>query len=198
MYQPVEFSAAKIVRLPFCAQFFYCSGDDAPNDFCGRAGRLVSHLAGVCARESGPIRSRCPLDRVIRVGQVRCAPRQACRVQPRRMCESPPDSDSLVSLILIAWVGEWLNASGCTDCRELCLPPSKEGSREAKIRVAGYARQRPHAGKAADACTPIKAHDERFRLIVEMMRGGEDRQAAFAHPRSERSVSDFACLFLKA
>ena len=68
--------------------------------------------------------------------------------------------------------------------------------KQERVRASGQGRIAAHAGEAADAGSTAQAHRNRFRLVVEMVRGQQCGQSALFQPCAQSAVADRPRLFL--
>src|SRR5689334_9328650 len=99
-------------------------------------------------------------------------------------------------MILVARVFGGANAGFGADSLQFLAAPAEKRPHEGDI-APGHRRRAAHAGEAANARATGQAHDDRLRLIVELMPGDDRVEAALLRPFAEESITLRAGAFLE-
>ena len=132
------------------------------------------------------MRSQCPIQRFVGVPGAERWPR-ARRIGPVRFAQHLANSAAVMPGIAIARIVHWRQLSVGNQLFQLGLSPSQQ--RPDQFDVLGQRPLRASASQSSHARAAQQAHQQRFGLVVGVMRGGDGIQSARDRPFVEQAIA---------
>ena len=106
------------------------------------------------------------------------------------------DAHAIEALVLVRWVLGGRETRSGDHRRQLGTAPSQERAQHGQL-ARRHAPPRPHAREPRQPAAAVEPHHQRFRLVIELVPGGESRKAAATAPVRKGGVSRAPCPILE-
>ena len=161
--------------------------DTQRNDTRRICRRPFQHRASLVHVSKGPARS--PIKRQVSFCEMAGTCGQRAAIQPSRVGEIRPQPRPLEPHIAVRRVDCRVRASIDDHLGKRAPPPAEKWAQQGQRGSTGHKRYTAHSCQTANSRAAIEPHEQRFSLIVGMMRGDERCQSRSEGPIAQRGIA---------